>query len=70
MVSTHVDDMTGEIALAIEMGANAVDIGKAIYPHPTLGESIDMAAEVADALGFSSRKGDSLSIQTSFERCS
>ena len=39
--------MIGEIALAIEMGADAVDIGKTIHPHPTLGESIDMAAEVA-----------------------
>jgi dihydrolipoamide dehydrogenase len=37
----------GEIALAIEMGADAVDIGKTIHPHPTLGESIGMAAEVA-----------------------
>lgn len=36
-----------EIALAIEMGADAVDIGKTIHPHPTLGESIGMAAEVA-----------------------
>jgi hypothetical protein len=35
------------IALAIEMGADAVDIGKTIHPHPTLGESIGMAAEVA-----------------------
>jgi dihydrolipoamide dehydrogenase len=40
-------DMIGEVALAIEMGADAVDIGKTIYPHPTLGESIGMAAEVA-----------------------
>jgi dihydrolipoamide dehydrogenase len=39
--------MIGEIALAIEMGADAVDIGKTIHPHPTLGESIGMAAEVA-----------------------
>ena len=39
--------MVGEIALAIEMGADAVDIGKTIHPHPTLGESIGMAAEVA-----------------------
>ena len=30
--------MIGEIALAIEMGADAVDIGKTIHPHPTLGE--------------------------------
>ncbi len=47
IVGTHAGDMIGEIALAIEMGANAVDIGKTIHPHPTLGESIGMAAEVA-----------------------
>jgi dihydrolipoamide dehydrogenase len=47
MVGTHAGDMIGEIALAIEMGADAVDIGKTIHPHPTLGESIGMAAEVA-----------------------
>jgi hypothetical protein len=40
-------NLIGEIALAIEMGADAVDIGKTIHPHPTLGESIGMAAEVA-----------------------
>ena len=38
--------MIGEIALAIEMGADGVDIGKTIHPHPTLGESIGMAAEL------------------------
>ena len=47
MVGTHAGDMIGEVALAIEMGADAVDIGKTIHPHPTLGESIGMAAEVA-----------------------
>ena len=47
MVGTHAGDMIGEIALAIEMGADAVDIGRTIHPHPTLGESIGMAAEVA-----------------------
>ena len=35
MVGTHAGDMIGEIALAIEMGADAVDIGKTIHPHPT-----------------------------------
>ena len=39
--------MVGEVALAIEMGADAVDIGQTIHPHPTLGESIGMAAELA-----------------------
>jgi dihydrolipoamide dehydrogenase len=47
MVGTHAGDMIGEVALAIEMGADAVDIAKTIHPHPTLGESIGMAAEVA-----------------------
>ena len=47
MVGTQAGDMIGEIALAIEMGADAVDIGKTIHPHPTLGESIGMAAEIA-----------------------
>lgn len=47
MVGTHAGDMIGEIALAIEMGADSVDIGKTIHPHPTLGESIGMAAEIA-----------------------
>jgi dihydrolipoamide dehydrogenase len=47
IVGTHAGDMIGEVALAIEMGADAVDIGKTIHPHPTLGESIGMAAEAA-----------------------
>jgi len=45
IVGTHAGDMIGEIALAIEMGADAFDIGKTIHPHPTLGESIGLAAE-------------------------
>ena len=47
IVGTHAGDFIGEVCLAIEMGADAVDIGKTIHPHPTLGESIGMAAEVA-----------------------
>lgn len=47
IVGTHAGDLIGEVCLAIEMGADAVDIGKTIHPHPTLGESIGMAAEVA-----------------------
>ena len=45
IVGTNAGDMIGEVALAIEMGADGVDIGKTIHPHPTLGESIGMAAE-------------------------
>ncbi len=47
IVGPSAGDMIGEICLAIEMGADALDIGKTIHPHPTLGESIGMAAEVA-----------------------
>ena len=47
IVGTHAGDMIGEVALAIEMGADAIDIGKTIHPHPTLGESIGLAAEAA-----------------------
>jgi len=45
IVGTHAGDMIGELALAIEMGADAFDIGKTIHPHPTLGETIGLAAE-------------------------
>jgi len=48
IVGTHAGDMIGEVALAIEMGADSVDIGKTIHPHPTLGESIGLAAEAAE----------------------
>ncbi|WOB06423.1 dihydrolipoyl dehydrogenase [Piscinibacter gummiphilus] len=48
IVGTHAGDMIGEVALAIEMGADAIDIGKTIHPHPTLGESLGMAAEAAE----------------------
>jgi dihydrolipoamide dehydrogenase len=47
IVGPAAGDMIGEVCLAIEMGCDAIDIGKTIHPHPTLGESIGMAAEVA-----------------------
>jgi dihydrolipoamide dehydrogenase len=50
IVGTGAGDLISEIALAIEMGADAVDIGKTIHPHPTLGESIGMAAEVYEGV--------------------
>ncbi|HZX28039.1 MAG TPA: dihydrolipoyl dehydrogenase [Telluria sp.] len=50
IVGTHAGDMIGEVALAIEMGADGVDIGKTIHPHPTLGESIGMAAEAYEGV--------------------
>jgi dihydrolipoamide dehydrogenase len=56
--------MIGEVALAIEMGSDAVDIGKTIHPHATLWGSIGMAAEVTHGsctdLPFLSRKGVNL----------
>ena len=50
IVGTHAGDMIGEVALAIEMGADATDIGRTIHPHPTLGESIGMAAELFEGV--------------------
>ena len=46
IVGVHAGDLISEIALAIEMGAEAADIGLTIHPHPTLSESIGMAAEI------------------------
>ncbi len=46
IVGTHAGDLISEICLAVEMGCVPADIGKTIHPHPTLGESIGMAAEV------------------------
>lgn len=45
IVGPSAGDMIGEVALAIEMGADATDIGRTIHPHPTLGETIGLAAE-------------------------
>jgi len=50
IVGTHAGDLISEICLAVEMGADAVDIGKTIHPHPTLGESIGMAAEIYEGV--------------------
>ncbi|HNF66802.1 MAG TPA: dihydrolipoyl dehydrogenase, partial [Plasticicumulans sp.] len=50
IVGTHAGDLIGEICLAVEMGADPVDIGKTIHPHPTLCESIGMAAEVFEGV--------------------
>lgn len=46
IVGPHAGDLISEICLAVEMGCDATDIGKTIHPHPTLGESVGMAAEV------------------------
>lgn len=46
IVGVNAGDLISEVALAIEMGCDAEDIGLTIHPHPTLSESILMAAEV------------------------
>ena len=46
IVGVHAGDLISELALAIEMGCEAADIGATIHPHPTLSESVGMAAEV------------------------
>jgi dihydrolipoamide dehydrogenase len=45
IVGTNAGDLISEVALAIEMGADAVDIGKTIHPHPTLSETVGLSAE-------------------------
>ena len=50
IVGTHAGDLISEVALAVEMGADVIDIAKTIHPHPTLGESVGMAAEVAEGV--------------------
>lgn len=48
IVGTNAGDLIGEVCLAIEMGCDAADMGHTIHPHPTLCESIGLAAEVAE----------------------
>ena len=48
IVGPSAGELIGETMLALEMGADAEDIGLTIHPHPTLVESIGMAAEVAE----------------------
>ena len=50
IVGAGAGDLISEIALAIEMGADAVDIGKTIHPHPTTSESVGMAAELYEGV--------------------
>lgn len=45
IVGPSAGDLIAEVALAIEMGADAGDIGLTVHPHPTLSETIGMAAE-------------------------
>ena len=46
IVGPNAGDLIAEVALAIEMGCDAADIGLTVHPHPTLSESVGMAAEV------------------------
>ena len=48
IVGVHAGDLIAEVTLAIEMGCEVADIGHTIHPHPTLSESVGMAAEVFD----------------------
>ena len=50
IVGTGAGDLISEIAHAIEMGSDATDIGKTIHPHPTLAESVGMAAEMFEGV--------------------
>jgi dihydrolipoamide dehydrogenase len=50
VVGTHAGDLISEISLAIEMSCDATDIGRTIHPHPTLSESIGMAAEAFEGV--------------------
>ncbi len=50
IVGTRAGDLISELALAIELGADPEDIGRTIHPHPTLGESVGMAAEVFEGV--------------------
>ncbi|CAB3738914.1 Soluble pyridine nucleotide transhydrogenase [Paraburkholderia graminis C4D1M] len=50
IVGPNAGDLISEVCLAVEMGADATDIGKTIHPHPTLGESIGMAAELYEGV--------------------
>jgi dihydrolipoamide dehydrogenase len=50
IVGTGAGDLISELALAVEMGADATDIGKTIHPHPTTSESVGMAAELFEGV--------------------
>jgi dihydrolipoamide dehydrogenase len=50
IVGTGAGDLISELALAVEMGSDATDIGKTIHPHPTTSESVGMAAEVFEGV--------------------
>jgi dihydrolipoamide dehydrogenase len=46
MVGPNAGDLVAEAALAVEMGADATDLGATVHPRPTLSQTVDMAAEM------------------------
>ena len=50
IVGTYASELIGEICLAIEMGCDPIDISRTIHPHPTLCESIGMAADIFEGI--------------------
>ena len=50
IIGPNAGDLIGEAALAIEMGADAADIGMTIHPHPTLAETVSFAAEASEGV--------------------
>ena len=50
IVGQHAGDLIGEICLAVELGADAADLALTIHPHPTLSETIGMAAHVFEGV--------------------
>jgi len=47
-VGAYAGDLIGELALAIEMGCDVADVALTVHPHPTLVETVGLAAEVAE----------------------
>jgi dihydrolipoamide dehydrogenase len=48
IVGTNAGELISEVALAIEMGCDAADVGLTIHPHPTLSETVGAAAEALE----------------------
>jgi len=48
IVGSNAGELIAEVGLAIEMGADAADVGLTIHPHPTLSETVGMAAEALE----------------------
>jgi dihydrolipoamide dehydrogenase len=45
IVGTNAGELIAEVGLAVEMGADAADVGLTIHPHPTLSETVAFSAE-------------------------